>query len=64
MRATRYEQTGLASEVLKVGELKTPDASEGEVRTKIISSAVNPADAKLRSGQSDFWLQFSNNDTK
>ena len=49
MRASWYEKTGPALDVLQTGELETPEASNSEVRIKIFSSGVNPADVKLRS---------------
>ena len=42
MRASSYGKTGLAKDVIQIGE--------GEVRVKLHASGVNPADIKLRSG--------------
>ena len=58
MRASWYEKTGPALDVLQTGELETPEASNSEVRIKIFSSGVNPADVKLRSGQSSYGYNF------
>jgi NADPH:quinone reductase len=50
MRAAYYEQNGPAREVLKLGELDTPEPGPGEVRVKLAASGVNPSDVKARSG--------------
>lgn len=50
MRAAYYSKNGPAREVLEVGERPTPEAGPGEVRVKLVASAVNPADVKLRAG--------------
>ena len=50
MRAAYYEQNGAAREVLRVGELETPQAGAGEVRVKLSASGVNPSDVKGRQG--------------
>jgi NADPH2:quinone reductase len=50
MQAAYYERTGLAKEVLKIGELPTPLPGPGEVRIKIAWSGVNPSDVKSRAG--------------
>jgi len=50
MRATYYEQNGAAREVLRVGEVETPQAGPGEVRVKLAASGVNPSDVKSRQG--------------
>ncbi len=50
MRATYYEQTGPAHEVLRVGELETPEPGPGEVRVRVRVSGVNPSDVKNRMG--------------
>ena len=38
MRAAYYEQNGSAREVLRVGEVDTPQAGPGEVRVKLATS--------------------------
>ena len=58
MRASWYEKTGPTTDVLRIGELETPEASDNEVRGKVSSSGVNPADIKLRSGQSSYGYKF------
>ena len=50
MRAAYYEQNGSAREVLRVGEVDTPQAGPGEVRVKLAASGVNPSDVKSRQG--------------
>ena len=50
MRAAYYEQTGPAHEVLRIGELETPEPGPGEVRVRIRASGVNPSDVKNRRG--------------
>ena len=50
MRAAYYEQNGSAREVLRVGEVETPQAGPGEVRVKLATSGVNPSDVKSRQG--------------
>ena len=39
-----------AREVLRVGEVETPQAGPGEVRVKLAASGVNPSDVKSRQG--------------
>ena len=50
MRAAYYEQNGSARDVLRVGEIETPQAGPGEVRVKLATSGVNPSDVKSRQG--------------
>lgn len=50
MRAAFYERNGAAREVLRVGEVETPQAGAGEVRVKLAASGVNPSDVKSRQG--------------
>jgi NADPH:quinone reductase len=50
MRAAYYERNGLASEVLRVGEVETPPPARGEVRVRLRTSGVNPSDVKSRMG--------------
>jgi len=50
MRAAYYETNGTASEVLRVGELETPQPGRGEVRVRLAVSGVNPSDVKSRAG--------------
>jgi NADPH2:quinone reductase len=50
MRAAYYERNGTAHDVLRVGEVETPQAGPGEVRVKLATSGVNPSDVKSRQG--------------
>jgi NADPH2:quinone reductase len=50
MRAAWYERHGTAPEVLKVGEIVTPEPGPGEVRVRVHVSGVNPSDVKRRAG--------------
>lgn len=50
MHAAWYEKHGPAREVLKVGEIDTPEAGAGEVRVRLSASGVNPSDSKARLG--------------
>src|SRR5215469_14359365 len=51
MRAAFYEANGPAVEVLRVGEIATPEPGPGEVRVKLAVSGVNPSDVKSREGR-------------
>jgi NADPH2:quinone reductase len=48
MKAAWYERQGSPSEVLIVGEMKTPEPGPGEVRISVAASGVNPGDVKKR----------------
>ncbi len=50
MQAAFYEKNGLASAVLTVGEIATPEPGPGEVRVRLKTSGVNPSDVKSRLG--------------
>jgi len=50
MKAVWYEQLGEAAQVLQFGEMAAPEAGAGEVRVRLHTSAVNPADTVLRRG--------------
>ena len=50
MQAAYYEKNGSAREVLRVGDVETPQAGPGEVRVKLATSGVNPSDVKSRQG--------------
>jgi NADPH2:quinone reductase len=49
MRAAFYDTTG-APDVIRVGELPTPEPKPGEVRVRVRAAAVNPIDTYIRSG--------------
>lgn len=55
MRAGWYERYGPAREVIKVGEIETPQAGPGEVRVRVRASGVNPSDVKARAGSRGPW---------
>ena len=48
MRAVFYEGNGAAREVLRMGEIETPNPGAGEVRVRLRTSGVNPSDVKSR----------------
>lgn len=50
MRAVWYEAYGPAKEVLKFGEIETPEPGAGEVRVRLHASGANPSDYKARLG--------------
>src|SRR6188768_4084773 len=50
MRAAFYETNGPAGDVLRVGEIATPEPGHGEVRVRLETSGVNPSDVKSRLG--------------
>ena len=58
MQAAFYERTGLAHEVLSIGEMPTPVPGSGEVRVKVSWSGVNPSDVKTRAGNRTKALPF------
>jgi NADPH2:quinone reductase len=59
MLAAYYEKNGSAREVLRVGEVATPQAGPGEVRVKLATSGVNPSDVKARQGSRKIaWPQL------
>ena len=50
MRAAYYELNGAAADVLRVGEVATPEPGPGQVRIRLKTSGVNPSDVKRRAG--------------
>lgn len=50
MRAAYYEKQGPAGEVLRVGEVPTPEPGHGEVRVRIVVSGVHLGDVGKRRG--------------
>lgn len=57
MKAVWYEELGPAREVLRTGEMDTPDAGPGEVRVALRASGINPADVKRR-GLGTYGMEF------
>ena len=51
MRAAYYEANGAAAQVLRLGEVATPEPGPGEVRVRLATSGVNPSDVKSREGR-------------
>jgi NADPH2:quinone reductase len=49
MRAAYFDTTG-APDVIKVGDLPTPDPKPGEVRVKVLAASINPIDTYVRAG--------------
>jgi len=50
MRAAWFKKFGAANDVLKVGQLDTPEAGPGEVLVRMHTSGINPSDVKKRAG--------------
>jgi len=50
MRAAYYERNGTVRDVLRIGDVETPQPKPGEVRVKLFASGVNPSDVKSRAG--------------
>jgi NADPH2:quinone reductase len=48
MRAATYTELGPAAEVLRIGEVDTPEPGAGELRVQLNTSGVNPSDWKAR----------------
>jgi NADPH:quinone reductase len=57
VKAVWYERTGPPHAVLVAGEMPNPEAGAGEVRIKVATSGVNPADCYRRRG--DVPLEFA-----
>ena len=49
MKAAYYETTGPA-DVIRYGDLPTPEPKAGEVRVRVTAASVNPIDTYIRSG--------------
>lgn len=56
MRAVVFETYG-PPEVLRVVETDAPSPGRGQVRVRVRTAGVQPADAKIRSGAFDKWMQ-------
>ena len=50
MRAAWFEEFGTARDVLKLGEIETPEPETGEVLVRLHASGINPSDVKKRAG--------------
>lgn len=53
MKAAYYVEYGAARDVLRVGELPTPEPQAGEVLVRMRFSGINPSDCKRRQGIRD-----------
>lgn len=51
MKAAWYEANGEARDVLRVGQMQTPEPGPGEVLVRLATSGVNPSDVKSRRGR-------------
>jgi NADPH2:quinone reductase len=49
MKAAYFETTG-TPDVIRIGELPTPDPKSGEVLVKVLAAAINPIDVYVRAG--------------
>lgn len=49
MKAAYFETTG-APDVIRVGDLPTPEPKPGEIRVKVLAASINPIDTYVRSG--------------
>lgn len=49
MKAAFFETTG-TPDVIRVGDLPTPEPKLGEVRVKVVAASINPIDTYIRSG--------------
>jgi NADPH2:quinone reductase len=52
MTAATFGKTGPASDVLEIRNVDRPDPGPAQVRVRMVVSAVNPTDVKIRSGYS------------
>ena len=50
MKAATYEHAGPAAEVLRLRRIEKPRPGPGQVLVRVVVSAVNPTDVKIRSG--------------
>lgn len=49
MKAAFFDTTG-TPDVIRVGDLPTPDPKAGEIRVKVLAASINPIDTYIRSG--------------
>jgi NADPH2:quinone reductase len=49
MKAAFFDTTG-APDVIRVGELPTPEPKSGEIRVRVLVASINPIDTYIRSG--------------
>ena len=55
MKAAYFETTG-TPDVIKFGELPTPEPNAGEIRVKVLAASINPIDAYVRAGTAPMQL--------
>ncbi|MBN9117760.1 MAG: NADPH:quinone reductase [Planctomycetes bacterium] len=55
MKATFFETTG-TPDVIRVGDLPTPEPQPGEIRVKVLAASINPIDTYIRSGAAPMQL--------
>ena len=55
MKAAYFETTG-APEVIRVGNVPTPEPKAGEIRVKVLAASINPIDTYIRSGAAPMAL--------
>src|SRR5687768_12478990 len=55
MKAAFFETTG-TPDVIRVGELPTPEPQPNEVRVKVLAASINPIDTYIRSGAAPMSL--------
>lgn len=58
MKASWYDRTGPAADVLQLGELPRTHAGPGEVLVRIHASGINPSDTKMRAGWRNLTMAF------
>lgn len=58
MLAAFYSKTGPAREVFSIAEVNMPHPGHGEVRVRVHTSGINPADVKRRAGENGRPLLF------
>lgn len=55
MKAAFFEMTG-PPEVIKLGDVPTPEPKAGEVRVKVLAASINPIDTYIRGGMAPMPL--------
>lgn len=49
MKAAFFDTTGVP-DVIRVGDIATPEPKEGEIRVRVLAASINPIDTYIRSG--------------
>jgi NADPH2:quinone reductase len=55
MKAAYFESTG-APDVIRIGDVPTPEPKAGQLRVKVLAAAINPIDTYIRSGAAPMAL--------